>query len=144
MLILLALFLSFIALRAMRHRSGSGRISSILVATLALGTLLSTAGGVSLLRSAGAGTTPSSSITSPSGQTFTFSQTTEFTNDSGVVQQVTAFDAGDTNCGFEPPDGLIERDTIAPSPQVGPPPPFCEVNTQLANTETCIVFCPEE
>jgi hypothetical protein len=122
MLILLALFLTFIALRTMRTGSGRGNLSSLLVAALAAATLVSAVGGVSLLRSANA-VIGGNIITQPAGQSFpVLPGSNSYTNQSGVLQQVTALTLPTgSDCNRTP----SEAD--------------CTLGGQLPDSETCNV-----
>lgn len=136
LLILLALFLGFIALRSMRNGNGRGSVSSILIGTLALATLLSATGGVSLLTRANAGG-GGNIITSPSGQSFSvFSGVfNSYFNDSGVVQQVTSLTLP-TGCDLSPTENkqktILEQKVILSA---------CSLGGQLSDGDSCSVDC---
>lgn len=133
MLVLLAMFLGFIALRTMRAGSGPGRFSSLLIAALAAGTLVSAAGGVSLLRSANA-VMGGNIITLPGGETFPViaGQLNTYENRSGVSQSVTALTL---------PQGCNEPAFAAESTATTALLADCMLGGQLADEQTCGVDC---
>jgi hypothetical protein len=133
MLVLLAMFLGFIALRTMRAGSGPGRLSSLLIAAFAAGTLVSAVGGVSLLRSANA-VIGGNIITLPGGQTFPVidGQLNTYENSSGVLQQVTELKLPQ-GCGHTTPSAESTATTASPTE--------CVLGGQLANTQTCGLDC---
>jgi hypothetical protein len=137
MLVLLAMFLGFIALRTMRTGSGPGRFSSLLIAALAAGTLLSAAGGVSLLRSANA-VMGGNIITLPGGETFPVNtgELNTYDNQSGVLQRVTALTLPQ---GCSGPASAAESTPITALPAIAPAD--CTLGGRLAVGQTCGVDC---
>jgi hypothetical protein len=140
MLILMAAFLGFVALRQMRAGAGRGSAGMLLVGALAAGALASGLGGLTLLRDATA--SGATGIISPSGP-FTFDiqpyEYNQYTNESGGTLRIVKIvpPEGEGACpALMPPVNATELDATAIPVGVE-----CEVGNQLANTMLCFIDC---
>ncbi|MBK5963722.1 hypothetical protein CCR95_06390 [Thiocystis minor] len=124
-LLLVALFLGFLAYQAIRKNQGRGNAISLLAGTLVIGSLASAAGGFALMRDADAAVM-GFTIDIPAGKVFSFGcgPLNYFDNKSGVPMQVNAL-------------------TLPPNctPLTHPSVPTCTLYSQLTNSARCVIDC---
>ncbi|MBK5963721.1 hypothetical protein CCR95_06385 [Thiocystis minor] len=129
-LLLVALFLGFLAYQAIRKNQGRGNAVSLLAGTLVIGSLASAAGGFALMRDADAGTGFGFPIKIPSGQVISFGCAPDmyFENLSGVTMQVNVLT-------------LPSKCTLTTVPDDDYSYPPCTLYRQLTNSARCVIDC---